>query len=145
MQGISLLFSSMFCKERKIVHVGAEKKSSLYNHNKFILNLEIKTLLLMMHKIRQSVKFGEKIWYEIIIWHQFSICMIVRRIVIAKCICRMGKKVLVSLWTVYCLAFVFHVLWRIEWRNNGKMPMLRVVKNGEGNLKFKTMVHRIVV
>ncbi len=37
---INLLFSSMFCIERKIVHVGAERKSSCYFNKKFTLHFE---------------------------------------------------------------------------------------------------------
>jgi hypothetical protein len=49
----------MFCIERKIVHVGAEKIVPLYLYQ-VPSNLKILALLLLMRKITLEVKFEEK-------------------------------------------------------------------------------------
>jgi hypothetical protein len=50
----------MFSIECKIVHVGAEKKSSRFICNKFTSNLKILALLLMTRKFTLVVKIDKK-------------------------------------------------------------------------------------
>jgi hypothetical protein len=59
LRSLNLHFSSMFCIERKVVHVGAEKILR-FIYIKFPSNFKIIALLLMIRKIALEVKFDEK-------------------------------------------------------------------------------------